>query len=114
MTINHVRSINKEIKSSIIVDANILKNGANAKILPDSEYPDWLWCLLYKRRPLNKLWRKNIETLFYFKRYVKLVVTDFHVYGGFHESNLESPIGRHEPSIRAYKGWANLSLKQWF
>ncbi|XP_057419572.1 LOW QUALITY PROTEIN: 54S ribosomal protein L37, mitochondrial-like [Lotus japonicus] len=67
-------SLTKELKSSTVVGANILKEGADPKILPDSEYPHWLWHLLDKRPALSELRRKNIETLSYeyLKRYVKL------------------------------------------
>ncbi|GMY22954.1 54S ribosomal protein L37, mitochondrial-like [Fagus crenata] len=66
--------LSKEVKSTTVVGANILKDGADTKILPDSEYPDWLWHLLDKRPALSELRRKNIETLPYedLKRFVKL------------------------------------------
>lgn len=67
-------TLSKEVKSSTVVGANILKEGTDPKILPDSEYPDWLWHLLDKRPALSELRRKNLETLPYedLKRYVKL------------------------------------------
>ncbi|KAL6960466.1 hypothetical protein U1Q18_041018 [Sarracenia purpurea var. burkii] len=67
-------TLSKEVKSTTVVGANILKDGADPKILPDSEYPDWLWHLLDKRTALSELRRKNIETLPYeeLKRFVKL------------------------------------------
>ncbi|KAL9327129.1 hypothetical protein ACSQ67_007774 [Phaseolus vulgaris] len=54
--------------------ANILKEGTDPKILPDSDYPDWLWHLLDKRPALSELRRKNVETLSYdnLKHFVKL------------------------------------------
>ena len=66
--------LSKEVKSTTVVGANILKDGADPKVLPDSEYPDWLWHLLDKRPALSELRRKNIETLPYedLKRFVKL------------------------------------------
>ncbi|KAJ7974749.1 Mitochondrial ribosomal protein L37 [Quillaja saponaria] len=66
--------LSKEVKSTTVVGANILKEGADPKILPDSEYPDRLWHLLDKRPALSELRRKNIETLPYadLKRFVKL------------------------------------------
>lgn len=66
--------LSKEVKSTTVVGANILKEGADPKILADSEYPDWLGHLLDKRPPLSELRRKNIETLPYedLKRFVKL------------------------------------------
>ncbi|KAE9619874.1 putative ribosomal protein L37 [Lupinus albus] len=67
-------TLSKEVKSTTVVGANILKDGTDPKILPDSEYPDWLWHLLDKRPALSELRRKNIETLPYedLKRFVKL------------------------------------------
>jgi len=66
--------LTKEMKSTTVFGANILKDGADPKIMPDSEYPDWLWHLLDKRPPLSELRRKNTETLPYeeLKRFVKL------------------------------------------
>lgn len=66
--------LDKEVKSTTVVGANILKDGADPKILSDSEYPDWLWHLVDKRPALSELRRKNIETLPYedLKRFVKL------------------------------------------
>ncbi|XP_059637678.1 large ribosomal subunit protein mL54-like [Cornus florida] len=67
-------TLSKEVKSTTVVGANILKDGADPKILPDSEYPDWLWRLVDKRPALSELRRKKIETLPYedLKRFVKL------------------------------------------
>lgn len=67
-------SISKELKSTTVVGANILKEGADPKILPESEYPDWLWGLLDKRPPLSELRRKDAESLPFedLKRLVKL------------------------------------------
>lgn len=67
-------SLSKEVKSSTVVGANILKEGTDPKVLADSEYPDWIWHLLDKRPALSELRRKNIETLPYedLKRFVKL------------------------------------------
>ncbi|KAF5769679.1 putative ribosomal protein L37 [Helianthus annuus] len=67
-------TLSKEVKSTTVVGANILKDGTDPKILPDSEYPDWLWHLLDKKPALSELRRKNIETLPYedLKRFVKL------------------------------------------
>lgn len=66
--------LSKEVKSTTVVGANILKDGSDPKILPDSEYPDWLWRLLDKRPALSELRRKNVETLPYedLRRFVKL------------------------------------------
>lgn len=67
-------SLSKEVKASTVVGGNILKEGTDPKVLPDSEYPDWLWHLLDKRPALSELRRKDIDTLPYedLKRYVKL------------------------------------------
>ncbi|XP_059655983.1 uncharacterized protein LOC132302984 [Cornus florida] len=67
-------TLSKEVKSTTVVGANILKDGADPKIFPVSEYPDWLWHLVDKRSALSELRRKNIETLPYtdLRRFVKL------------------------------------------
>ncbi|KAK9740093.1 hypothetical protein RND81_03G010500 [Saponaria officinalis] len=67
-------SLSKEVKSTTVVGANILKDGADPKILADSEYPDWLWHVLDKRPALSELQRKDAESLPYedLKRFVKL------------------------------------------
>lgn len=67
-------TLTKEVKSTTVVGANILKDGSDPKILPDPEYPDWLWHLIDKRLPLSELRRMDIETLPYeqLKRFVKL------------------------------------------
>ncbi|KAL7094933.1 hypothetical protein ACP275_11G135800 [Erythranthe tilingii] len=66
--------LSNEVKSTTVFGANILKDGQDPKILPDSEYPDWLWHLLDKKPPLSELRRKDIKTLPYddLKRFVKL------------------------------------------
>ncbi|CAL9060626.1 unnamed protein product [Musa banksii] len=68
-----------EVKSTTVVGANILKDGTDPKIMPDSEYlhrsyPDWLWCLLDKRPTLSELRWKDSESLPFedLKRFVKL------------------------------------------
>ena len=55
-----VSILDKEVKSTTVVGANILKDGTDPKILPDSEYPKWLWHLVDKRPALSELRRKNI------------------------------------------------------
>ncbi|ESQ41392.1 hypothetical protein EUTSA_v10014999mg [Eutrema salsugineum] len=67
-------TLSKEIKSSVVVGANVLKDDSDPKILLDSDYPDCLWHLLDKRPALSELRRKNIETLPFedLKRCVKL------------------------------------------
>ncbi|XP_057791775.1 54S ribosomal protein L37, mitochondrial-like [Salvia miltiorrhiza] len=66
--------LSKEAKSTTVYGANILKDGQDPKILPDSEYPDWLWHLLDKRPALSELKRKDTESLPFddLKRFVKL------------------------------------------
>ncbi|CAA2979405.1 Probable sodium-coupled neutral amino acid transporter 6 [Olea europaea subsp. europaea] len=66
--------LSKEVKSTTVVGAIILKDGTDPIVLPDSEYPDWLWHLLDKRLALSELRRKDVETLPYedLKRFVKL------------------------------------------
>ncbi|KAH6835085.1 Mitochondrial ribosomal protein L37 [Perilla frutescens var. hirtella] len=66
--------ISKEVKSTTVYGANILKDGQDPKILPDSEYPDWLWHLTDKRPALSELRRKDTESLPFedLKRFVKL------------------------------------------
>ncbi|XP_043725175.1 uncharacterized protein LOC122671797 isoform X2 [Telopea speciosissima] len=67
-------TLSKEVKSTTVVGANILKNEADSKIMPDFAYPDWLWHLLDKQTALSELRRKNVESLPYeeLKRFVKL------------------------------------------
>ncbi|GAB2219341.1 hypothetical protein Droror1_Dr00006976 [Drosera rotundifolia] len=67
-------TLSKEVKSTTVVGANILKDGTDPKVLPDSEYPDWLWRLLDKRPALSELQRKDAESLPFedLKRFVKL------------------------------------------
>ncbi|XP_058102182.1 large ribosomal subunit protein mL54-like [Magnolia sinica] len=67
-------TLSKEVKSTTVVGANILKDGTDPKIMADSDYPDWLWHLIDKRPPLSELRRKNVETLPYedLRRFVKL------------------------------------------
>ncbi|GAB2226183.1 hypothetical protein Drorol1_Dr00021980 [Drosera rotundifolia] len=67
-------TLSKEVKSTTVVGANILKDGTDPKVLQDSEYPDWLWHLLDKRPALSELQRKDAESLPFedLKRFVKL------------------------------------------
>ena len=62
--------LSKEVRSTTVVGANILKEGADPKGMADLEYSVWL----DKHPPLSKLRRKNIQTLSYadLKRFVKL------------------------------------------
>ncbi|CAL4903596.1 unnamed protein product [Urochloa decumbens] len=67
-------ALTKELKSTTVFGANILKEGSDPKIQPDSEYPEWLPSLLNKRPVLSELRRKDPKTLPYedLKRFVKL------------------------------------------
>ncbi|GAB4846026.1 hypothetical protein Ancab_025029 [Ancistrocladus abbreviatus] len=67
-------TLSKEVKSTTVVGANILKDGTDPKVMADAEYPEWLWHLLDKRPALSELQRKDAETLPYedLKRFVKL------------------------------------------
>ncbi|XP_057830342.1 large ribosomal subunit protein mL54 [Cryptomeria japonica] len=67
-------TISKEVKATTVYGANILKDGVDPPIKPDSEYPDWLWHLLDKHPPLSELQRKNPSTmtLVELQRFVKL------------------------------------------
>ncbi|KAF0934800.1 hypothetical protein E2562_028809 [Oryza meyeriana var. granulata] len=67
--------LSKELKSTTVFGANILKEGSDPKLQPDSEYPEWLWHLLDKRPMLSELRRKDSKTLPYedLKRFVKLL-----------------------------------------
>jgi large subunit ribosomal protein L54 len=67
-------ALSKELKSTTVFGANILKEGSDPKIQADSEYPEWLWHLLEKRPVLSELRRKDPKTLPYedLKRFVKL------------------------------------------
>ena len=42
---------------------NIFKNGSDPPILPDSEYPDWLWKLATPGATLKELERKGPDNL---------------------------------------------------
>eukprot|EP00850_Spirogloea_muscicola_P007862 SM000041S15421 [mRNA] locus=s41:66692:67803:+ [translate_table: standard] len=53
----------KELREAYVVGANILKDGSDPPVQPDSEYPDWLWHLLDKQAPLSELKRKDVEKL---------------------------------------------------
>jgi large subunit ribosomal protein L54 len=57
-----------------VFGANILKEGSDPRIQPDSEYPDLLWHLLDKCPVLSELRRKDPKTLPYevLKRFIKL------------------------------------------
>uniref|UniRef100_A0A0D9XY70 Large ribosomal subunit protein mL54 n=1 Tax=Leersia perrieri TaxID=77586 RepID=A0A0D9XY70_9ORYZ len=67
--------LSKELKTTTVFGANILKEGSDPKLQPDSEYPEWLWHLLDKCPMLSELRRKDAKTLPYedLKRFVKLV-----------------------------------------
>lgn len=67
-------TLSKEVKSTTVVAGNILKDGADPKILVHPEYPKWLKQLLDKHSGLSELRRKNTESLTYedLRRFVKL------------------------------------------
>lgn len=69
-----VSSLDKEVKSTTTVGANILKDGVDPKVMADSEYPDWVWHLLDKRPALSELKRMDLETVPFelLRRYCKL------------------------------------------
>eukprot|EP00249_Psilotum_nudum_P014535 c24870_g2_i1 orf=345-731(+) len=56
-------TVSKEIRAKTVLGANINKDGVDPPVKPDSEYPDWLWCLLDKQVPLSELKRRNPETM---------------------------------------------------
>ncbi|XP_037439548.1 54S ribosomal protein L37, mitochondrial-like [Triticum dicoccoides] len=66
--------LSKEMKSTGVFGANILKEGSDPKIQPDSEYPGWLWHMIDKRPVLSELRRKDAKALPYEdqKRFIKL------------------------------------------
>ncbi|CAL9064929.1 unnamed protein product [Musa banksii] len=45
-------AVKKELKSTTVLGASILKDDADPKIKPDTEFPNWLWLLLNKLPPL--------------------------------------------------------------
>ncbi|KAL4627160.1 hypothetical protein ACB092_05G147800 [Castanea dentata] len=63
-----------KVKSTTVVGADILKDRADPKILPDFECSDLPWHLIDKCPSLSELRRKNTETLPYedLKCFVKL------------------------------------------
>ncbi|KAF7057073.1 hypothetical protein CFC21_064405 [Triticum aestivum] len=64
----------KEMKSTRVFGVNILKEGSDPNIQPDSECPGWLWHMIDKHLVLSELRRKDAKTLPYEdqKRFVKL------------------------------------------
>ncbi|XBI51713.1 hypothetical protein VPH35_034197 [Triticum aestivum] len=66
--------LSKEMKSTSVFGANILKEGSDPKVQPDSEYPVWLWHTINKRPVLSELQMKDAKTLPYenLKRFAKL------------------------------------------
>ncbi|KAM7278910.1 hypothetical protein ACFE04_006044 [Oxalis oulophora] len=67
-------TLSKEVKATTVVGANILKEGADPKVLADSEYPDWLFHLLDKKPALSELRRRDVASLSHeeLRRFVKL------------------------------------------
>ncbi|MCO5604032.1 hypothetical protein L7F22_058189 [Adiantum nelumboides] len=62
------------VRVKTVLGANILKEGADPPIRPDSEYPTWLFPLLSRPLPLSELDRRNPETMTMpeLQRFVKL------------------------------------------
>ncbi|CAI5533864.1 unnamed protein product [Closterium sp. Naga37s-1] len=56
-------SVPVEVRAATVVGGNILKTGSDPPVLPDSEYPEWLWTLLDRQAPLSELKRKRIEDM---------------------------------------------------
>ncbi|GJP45779.1 hypothetical protein CLOM_g5115 [Closterium sp. NIES-68] len=56
-------SVPAEVRAATVVGGNILKTGSDPNVLPDSEYPEWLWTLLDRKAPLSELKRKRIEDM---------------------------------------------------
>ncbi|EOD27067.1 hypothetical protein EMIHUDRAFT_204961 [Emiliania huxleyi CCMP1516] len=58
--------------SGVVRGANILKDGADPPILPDSEYPDWLWTIHQPNPPFEELLeraeRDGVDSLGYFEQ----------------------------------------------
>nr|CAG4645289.1 EOG090X0KWJ [Leptodora kindtii] len=55
---------------NFVCGSNVLKQGQDIQLKPDSEYPDWLWTIrLGKPEPLEEM---NPETLQYWRRLRKL------------------------------------------
>lgn len=67
-------TVDKEIRAKAVLGANILKEGADPAIRPDSEYPTWLFPLLNRPLPLSELDRRNPVTMSTpeLQRFVKL------------------------------------------
>ncbi|CAM6036807.1 unnamed protein product [Sphagnum compactum] len=55
--------VSKELREKAVLGANLLKDGSDPQILPDSEYPEWLNGMLEKRPPLSELQRRKPETM---------------------------------------------------
>mmetsp|Transcript_42354 Transcript_42354/g.133645 ORF Transcript_42354/g.133645 Transcript_42354/m.133645 type:complete len:124 (-) Transcript_42354:31-402(-) len=58
--------------SGVVRGANILKDGTDPPILPDSEYPDWLWTIHQPNPPFEELLeraeRDGVDSLGYFEQ----------------------------------------------
>ncbi|KAI5081559.1 hypothetical protein GOP47_0001302 [Adiantum capillus-veneris] len=67
-------TVDKAVRAKTVLAANILKEGADPSIRPDSEYPTWLFPLLNRPLPLSELDRLNPETMTMpeLQRFVKL------------------------------------------
>eukprot|EP00250_Pteridium_aquilinum_P031696 c44082_g1_i1 orf=116-532(+) len=67
-------TVDKEIRAKAVLGANILKEGADPPIRPDTDYPDWIFALLRRPLPLSELERRDPEamTMPELQRFVKL------------------------------------------
>jgi large subunit ribosomal protein L54 len=66
--------VDKELRNKSVLGANILKEGGDPPVRPDSEYPDWLLSLLDRPLALSELERRDPHsmTLPELHRFVKL------------------------------------------
>eukprot|EP00193_Tetraselmis_chui_P022294 CAMPEP_0177778772 /NCGR_PEP_ID=MMETSP0491_2-20121128/16157_1 /TAXON_ID=63592 /ORGANISM="Tetraselmis chuii, Strain PLY429" /LENGTH=78 /DNA_ID=CAMNT_0019298117 /DNA_START=374 /DNA_END=610 /DNA_ORIENTATION=+ len=46
-----------------VTGCNIYKTGSDPAILPDDQYPEWLWDLVKQRPTLNELRRRDPNTM---------------------------------------------------
>ena len=56
------------MSKEVVTGASYVKGGSDPPLLPDSDYPDWLWDIMMPKEPLFSLQRKlgperNIETI---------------------------------------------------
>ena len=67
-------TVEKEIRNKSVLGENILKEGADPPVRPDSEYPNWLFSLLDRPLALSELERRDAQsmTMHELHRFVKL------------------------------------------